>query len=39
MLIFKEESVVGIPGRVLLSLEKSIKIPKEALNEVIGGHL
>ena len=31
VLTLKEESVVGIPGRVLLRLEKSIKVPKGAL--------
>ena len=36
---FKEESVVGVPSRVLLRLEESIKVPEGALNEVIGGHL
>ncbi len=34
-----EERIVSIPGRVLLRLEKCIKVPERALNEVIGWHL
>ena len=36
---FKEECVMGVPGRVLLRLEESIKVPERTLNKVIGRHL
>lgn len=36
---FKEESVVGITGRMLLGLEESIKVPERRLDVLVGGHL
>lgn len=36
---WQKESIVGVSGRVLLGLEKCVKIPERGLNEFIGRHL
>lgn len=35
----KEESIMGIPGRVALRLEQRVKVPERALNIALCGHL